>query len=177
MHRYGGAGVAKPYRYKGILGKPRTLKLPLGFWLHPDDEEWQRKASAEAKKQDDEAINALFADCGVRRDDPFGWEKVTRTMASRHVPWFQTVVSRGPGRPPKDDWPLAQQIVNRMRDNRRLSVRAACAAIAKERRDGSTAKQLENRFYYTVRLGKAAKAEVERWLKKSRRISQAKSPG
>jgi hypothetical protein len=169
--------VAKPYKYAGVLAKPRTVKLPLGSWLHPDDEEWQRKAVAELQRQDDELIDALFADCGVRRDDLFGWEKVARTLAERHVPALQPVASRGRGRPPQDDWPLAQEVVKRMRSNPRLSIGAACAAIARERRDGSTGKQLQNRFYYTMRLGKAAKVEVERLLKKSRRISHAKSSG
>jgi hypothetical protein len=169
--------VAKSYKYDGILGKPRSLKLPLAaLLLYPDDQRLQQQAIAALKKQDDELFDALFADCGIRRDDPLRWKKLSKSLVGRHVPAFQPFGSRGRGRPSGDDWPLAEEVVDLMK-TRNLSVRSACAAIAKRRHHRSTAKQIENRFYYTMRSGKAAKAEVQRVLKKSRCISHAKTAG
>jgi hypothetical protein len=169
--------VAKPYKYAGILGKPRSPKLPLAaLLLYPDDERLQRQAIAALKKQDDELFDALFAHYGIRRDDPVGWINLAKALARHHVPAFQPFGSRGRGRPSRDDWALAEEIVELMK-TRNLSIRSACAAMARRSPYKSTAKQIENRFHYTMGSGKAAKAEVQRLLKKSRRISHAKTAG
>ena len=168
--------MAKPYKYAGILGKPRSPKLPVaGLLLFPDDERLRRQAIAKLKKQDDELFDALFAECDIRRDDPLRWKKLSKKLAGRHVPAFQPISSRDRGRPPRgDDWALAEEVVDVMR-RRRLSIKAACVAVAQKRRDGATARQIEHRFHNVMKSGKAAKAEVERMRQKSRRISAAKS--
>jgi hypothetical protein len=150
--------MPKAYKYKGVLAKPRENVLPLGYWAHPDDPEWQAKGMAAAQAQHDSLVAALFADCGVSQSDPLGWCNVALTLARRHVKAFQPGAPNSRGRPSKRDWELVDEVLEIVR-SRSLSIRSASAIIAKRKR--LSARSIENSFHVTMRAGRKAEKELE----------------
>ena len=83
--------MAKAYKYQGVLGKPRkSVTPPLeDESYNPFDEECQAALLMAKATQYEALIDALFEDCGVDRNDVFGWQSVALKLAERHVKAFQ----------------------------------------------------------------------------------------
>jgi hypothetical protein len=165
--------MALPYKYKGILGEPRPVRLPLGYWLDPANKEYEAKAIAMYEAQEETYIDALFLDCDVPRDDHHGWRHVAMTLAKRHVKGFQSAITkrmgRAPKRPPDEEFALLEEMQALIWAGQ--SIRNAARLVASKHRGKLTAGGLDSTYRRFVRQGKAAEAELKNMLQASRQKS------
>jgi hypothetical protein len=152
--------MAQPYKYKGILAKRREPRIS-----YSKDKVVDAAFDIIYSAATEALIDALFADCGARRDGPLNselrrglaaaaapsnWQKVAITLAERHVPGFQHQVGKRRGRPPLFD---EQKIVLRMMEltgqptgQRKLSILSAARIVARERGKESETASIDRRF-------------------------------
>jgi hypothetical protein len=155
--------MAKPYKYKGILAKPRpATAIELAHLLNPDDKELEAQAKAAYDKNRQDLMAALFEDCGAAAGELAGWVTVALTLASRHVPGFmmRPLVAKT-GRPAKgttDDAAVFLQVEAQRAKGH--SVRAAAAHVARARRQGESAAAIDSQY----RRAKAAIESAKAWF-------------
>jgi hypothetical protein len=154
--RLGGAKLAKPYKYKGILAKKRK-PLPL-VDENPTIENALRIVHDITRQA---LIRELFADCGAGQFNPFmekglgsahaGWRKVALTLAERHVKGFQHAGNARKGRPEREDErEIWAAITLRLADGQHL--RQAARLVAKERQKGESFDVIESAYRRFVRV-------------------------
>jgi hypothetical protein len=170
--------MAKAYKYQGILGKPmKSVPLPLeDESFNPFDEEYRAGMLARSMAQREALIDALFADCGIDRNDVFGWMHVALKLAERHVNAFQreAPVGRKPGSLTTDDKLMVemQTLINSGK-----TISNAAEICAKRRGAPKRCKAIETHYHRTLKDWKHADDLLTRWLQNYKKSSVAKSRG
>jgi hypothetical protein len=172
--------MAKAYKYQGILGRPtKSVAPPLeDESYNPFDEEHQAAVLSRLAVQREALIDALFADCGIDRDDVLGWQHVALKLAERHVKAFQPVVRVGRKRGPLAlDEALIIDMMKLINSGKTIS--NAAAIVAKRCGDPKRRDAIETHYHRTMKDGKHALDLVERWARQlnSKGSSVAKSRG
>jgi hypothetical protein len=170
--------MAKAYKYQGILGKPiESVTPPLeDESFNPFAEEYQAAVLVRYVAQREALIDALFADCGIDRNDASGWKHVALKLAERHVKAFQPAekVGRKQGPLTTDD-----AIINEMQTliHSGKTISNAAEIVAKRRGDPKRRGAIETHYHRTVKDWKHAHDLVERWIQNFKKSSVAKSRG
>ena len=172
--------MAKAYRYQGILGRPtKSVAPPLkDESYNPFDEEHQAVVLTRLAAQRETLIDALFADCGIDRNDVSGWERLALKLAERHVKAFQPVERVGRK---KSSLAADAALITEMQTliNGGKTVSNAAGIVAKRRGDPKRRDAIETHYHRTWKEWKSANDLVERWARqlKEKRSSVAKSRG
>ena len=157
--------MVKPYKYKGILAKHYSLKLPLADWLRGPEKEPSADGIKAVQQQLGALDDALFLDCGVDRKAADGWMQVALKLAARHVPAFQLDTSKKMGAPRRnhDDGELTLEIAALLGKGK--TIKNAARIVATRRRKGESPEAIEQRYHRTMKDWKRADDIVKGWVR------------